>query len=226
MKKICSIIVPVYGDESFLAACVAAIQANTPKLYELILVDNATGYEMDADCVIRNESNKGFAIASNQGATAATGDILVMLNVDTEVQPGWLENLLTAFDEPDVAMAGPKIIHPDGSLQTSGIRTWHGGGSAGGEEIKQDLPTRDVDGVTGACLAIRRSVFHELGGFDAEFLNGYEDVALCLSLREAGYRVRYVRESLIKHHESATSPERWTHAHENVALMNQRWGAR
>ena len=220
-----SIIIPVFGPEHFLTACVHATKANT-KGYELILVDNATRYDMSADVVIRNDANKGFAIACNQGANAATSDILLFLNVDTEVQPGWLPPLLAAFDDPEVAMAGPKIIHPDGSIQTTGIRTWHGNGNAGGEELKDDSPGRDVDGVTGACMAIRHSIFNQMGQFDTDFQNGYEDVALCLSVHEAGHRIRYVAESTIVHHESATGPERWTHVYDNIATMNIKWGAR
>ena len=220
-----SIIIPVFGPEHFLTACVHATKANT-KGYELILVDNATGYAMDADVIIRNDANKGFAIACNQGANAATSDILLFLNVDTEVQSGWLPPLLATFDDHEIAMVGPKIIHPDQSLQTSGIRTWHGNGNAGGEELKDDSPSRDVDGVTGACMAIRRDVFNDVEQMHTGYWLGYEDVDLCLSIRERGYKVRYVAESTIVHHESATGPERWSKTYDNIALMNQRWGAR
>ena len=124
-------------------------------------------------------------------------------------------------------MCGPRIIRPDGSLQTCGIRTWHGNGSAGGEEIRQETPSRDVDGVTGACMLIRKDVFNALGKFDSLYKNGYEDVSLCLATREAGWRIRFVAESTIVHHESAAGgSERWANCHANVALMNQQWGNR
>ena len=90
---------------------------------------------------------------------AAKGDILVLLNYDAEVQPGWLLPLVQALSDSTVAMAGPRIHHPDGSLQTSGISTFHGGGSAGGQELKDDGPSRDVDGVTGACMAVRKDAY-------------------------------------------------------------------
>ena len=86
-----SIIIPVFGPERFLTACLSAIASNTIG-HELILVDNATRYDMSADVVIRNDANKGFAIACNQGANAATSDILLFLNVDTEVQSGWSQD--------------------------------------------------------------------------------------------------------------------------------------
>ena len=225
-----SIVVPLFGPEHFFTACMRAIDENTDGHYGVIVVDNGTGYDMDCvpnpQAIVRNGVNQGFAVACNQGARCSTSSTLLFLNVDTEVQPNWLPPLIAAFDDPGVAMAGPRIVHPAGDLQTAGIRTWHGIGHAGGEEIKQDLPTRDVDGVTGACMAIRRDVFNEFGGFDTAFYNGYDDVDLCLSLSEKGYRIRYVAESQIVHHESATGSERWARAAQNVQIMNDKWGHR
>ena len=227
---IVSIVIPVFGAESLLTSCLAALDANTGpsrgNLWEVVAVDNGTGYDIDAEQVIRNPENLNFGPACNQGADAARGDLICFLNLDTEVQPRWLTPLITALNDPEVAVAGPRIIHPDGSLQTAGgIRAWHGNGSAGGEELKKDGPSCDADGVTGACMLIRKDVFNAAGQFDTRFINGYEDVALCLSVREAGWRIRYVSESTIVHHESVT-PGRWTHAHQNVAIMNAIWGNR
>jgi len=207
----------------------AAVEANTDGDYELILVDNGTGYEVDDPhvTVLRNEENQGFARGSNMGALAARGNIVVMLNVDTEPQPGWIVPLLLAFEDPQVAVAGPRLIYPDGRLQCAGIRTWHGGGNAGGENRRDEHPSNsDEDGVTGACLAVRTAVFSELGGFDEQYWNGYEDVDLCLRVKEAGHKIAYVAESVVVHHESATGPERWSRTHDNVARMNACWGDR
>ena len=63
--------------------------------------------------------------------------------------------------------------------------------------------------------------------FDTRFVNGYEDVSMCLSVREAGHRIRYVRESLVVHHESAAGgAERWKHVDKNIQTMNEIWGNR
>lgn len=223
-----SIIIPVWGDPKYTDSCLSTLAISASD-YELIIVDNSGCYDIKTSknlhAVFRNPENLGFASGSNQGAASATGEVLVFLNNDTEPQFDWLVTLLEAFDDSGVAIAGPRIEHFDGTLQTSGIVTWHGNGSAGGQEIKDDLPTRDVDGVTGACLAIRRDVFNALGQFDTDFINGYEDVALCLSAREAGHRIRYVNESVVKHHESV-SPGRWDYATQNVNTMNVKWGNR
>ena len=226
----CSIIIPLFGPEHLLVACLKALRENTTGDYELVVVDNGTGYllndAVNLRTVIRNSTNLGFSAACNQGATASHSELLCFLNVDTEVGPGWLPNLLTAFVDPEVVMAGPRSVYPDGSLEGSGIRTWHGNGTAGGDVILEDLPTRDVDGVGGVCMMIRADTFHALGGFDPDFINGYEDVALCLYAREKGHRIRYVNESVIMHHGGATGPERSEHTWHNNNTMNVKWGRR
>ena len=78
-----------------------------------------------------------FGLACNQGADVANGSLLCFLNVDTEVQPGWSPPTITASTIWRLPWRY-RIVHPDGSLQTAGgIRTWHGGGTAGGEELKE-----------------------------------------------------------------------------------------
>lgn len=225
-----TIIVPVWGPSELTDACLESLVWSCTD-YDLVVIDNTRTYEPkvtpgDHFTIVRNAENVGFAKACNQGADLATTDIVLFLNNDATGTLDWLANLMEAFDDYDVVAAGPRIVHPDGSLQTSGVRTWHGGGSAGGEELKDDLPTRDVDAVTGACLAVRRDVFNALGQFDTGFINGYEDVDLCLQLRGTNCRIRYVAESQIVHKESASGPERWAHVYENIAYMNAKWGNR
>ena len=227
MGMTCSIVVPIWGPPELTDACLESLSWSCSDA-AVILVDNTGVYQPQhaPAMIFRNKENEGFAKACNRGAKAANTDITVFFNCDATGTFDWLSDLLETFNDPAVMMAGPKIVHPAGDLQTSGIRTWHGLGSAGGEEIKQDLPTRDVDGVTGACMAVRTDVFLGFGGFDEGFCNGYEDVDMCLQFREAAYRIRYVAESTVIHHESGTGPERWDHVYENIALMNTKWGAR
>ena len=222
-----SIIIPVYGSPEYTDRCLESLVWSCSD-YSLVLVDNSGTYSTThrTDIFLRPESNLGFAAGCNVGAKSCDTEILLFLNNDTLGTQDWLANLMSAFDDKEVVMAGPRIIHPDLTLQTSGIRTWHGNGSAGGEELRDDGPTRDVDGVTGACMAIRREVFDKFNGFDTNFVNGWEDVDLCLQVREAGLRIRYVAQSEIIHHESASGPERWAHVYENIAYMNQKWGNR
>lgn len=220
-----SVVIPVYGPNELLIACLAALDLNTPD-HQLILVDNATDYDFPEHAtVVRNTTNLGFAKACNQGAAVATGDVIVFLNVDTEVRAEWLERLLEAFDSPSVGMAGSKLIYPDGSIQHSGVRFIRLPGQIRARNIHKDAPSRAVEAVTGACMAVRRDVFNECEGFDEGYWNGYEDVDLCLKVTHHGYSIRYVAESVVIHRESATGPDRWTGVSQNVSRLNEKWGS-
>jgi GT2 family glycosyltransferase len=166
--------------------------------------------------------NLGFAEACNRMSQEAKGELLVFLNCDTEPQPGWLEALVRAFDDPEVGVAGAMLVGPEGDLFHAGVKVTIGNGLAWADDIREDLPTRDVAAVTGACLAIRRTIFEELGGFDPGFWNLFEDIDLCLRVLQAGHRIRYIRESVVLHH-MARSPERLNKAFHQVRYFQEKW---
>lgn len=229
MIPVVSICIPVFSDFHFIDACLKSIEANTPEPYEIRVTDNGTGYPIESEhlqYLRRNKENAGYAAGTNQAAKNAKAPLLCLLNDDVEVQADWLPPLLAALEDPEVAVAGPRIIHPDGSLQTSGLKLWHGNGNAGGEELKDDGPTRDVDGVTAACMLIRRDVYHAMGGLCEDYWAGYEDCDLCMAVAQAGHRLRYIAESTVVHTEHGSGAARWVKVYDNIALMNQRWGNR
>ena len=221
-----SIIVPLFNQWPYTERCIDAIEDHTDRPFEMVLVDNgSTDATRDQLVQVRNDRNRGFAVACNQGAAYASGDVLVFLNNDTEPHDRWLPNLVAQLTFEDVAVAGCKLVYPHGVIQHAGVdvdfRLPPGKEAQG---VTDDLPARDVDAVTGACLAIRRDVFMALGGFDDGFWNGYEDVDLCLKARAAGYRVRYTPDAVVTHHESKSGPERWTRVRENVYRLREKWG--
>lgn len=164
-----------------------------------------------------------FAENCNEGARGTDG-VVVFLNDDCECLEGWLAPLAAAFEDPKVGIAGSKLVYPDGRLQHAGVGLRTIGGVLEAYNVTLgDFLTRDVEAVTGACLAIRADLFDELGGFDESFRNGYEDVDLCLRASVAGWRIRYVRESVVIHHESQSGAPRWAHVRENIALLQERW---
>ncbi|HSX22709.1 MAG TPA: glycosyltransferase family 2 protein [Gaiellaceae bacterium] len=222
-----SIIIPVYGELKYLDACLGALEAATTIPYELILVNNSTHdvhpAETGANVVITNRFNRGFARACNQGAVLADidSDVLLFLNVDTEPAAGWLEPLIAPLEDPFIGATGARLVYPDGLVQHAGIEMFmYKKRELAARNIKSDEPTRDVQGVTGACIAVRRDVFEQLDGFNEDYWNGYDDVDLCLRIRAAGLRIRYVAESTVMHHESVTAPEeRGSKVKENVELL-------
>lgn len=236
-----SIVIPVYNRVEYTMRCVAALAANTPyELYEVLIVDNASTdgtreflRTLEGDVrVITNPANLGFARACNQGAREAAGEYLLFLNNDTAPQPGWLEALLAVAErDPRIGVVGAKLLFPDDTIQHAGVAIiedspyplspvhLHYHAPAGAPQANLE---REVDAVTGACLLIRRDVFRDVGGFDEGYLNGYEDVDLCLRVREGGHRILYTPASVVYHDESA-SPGRHDRERENLARLHKVW---
>lgn len=218
-----SVVIPHYGDEGLLAACLAALWANTEPLVEVVVVDNGTGHQVDADVVVRNPENVGFSAACNQGAAAATGDRIVFLNNDTEVRSGWLEPLVAAAEPEDVAAVGCLLLSSGGDIQHSGVEFDRTGPRIIPRNRTYPMPAGDVDAVTAACCLVDRDKFWLVGGFDEGYWCGNEDVDLCCEFRARGWRVRYEPASVVMHHGGASGRARWVAVHENVARFHDKW---
>lgn len=241
-----SIVIPLFNKVEYTLKCLAALAANTPAdRYEVVLVDNGSSDEtpalldqLEGDVqIIRNAQNLGFSAACNQGAEAARGRHLLFLNNDTEPLPGWFEPLIGVLDrEPDVGAVGAKLLFPDSTLQHAGVEVLEIRGKAPVVAIHRhyrkpaDFPAAnercDLDVVTAACMAIRREAFDGAGRFDTGYWNGYEDVDLCFTIREAGWRIVYVPSSTLIHHESVSGPERFRRVDDNVRRLQDRWTGR
>ncbi len=236
----CSVIIPVWNRCELTRQCVEALAATTGDVsWELIVVDNhstddtasflsALGGDVQ---IIHNQENLGFAKACNQGARSARGKYLVFLNNDTIPQPGWLKTLVEeAEDDESVGVVGSKLLYPDGTIQHAGVvrscqdfLPYHIYKSFAGDHPAVNQ-RREFQIVTAACLLIRRSLFEEVEGFDEGYLNGFEDVDLCLKVKERKHRVVYQPRSVVVHLESQT-PGRKTHDATNAARFFDRWGA-
>lgn len=240
-----SIVMPVYGRADLTLGCLEHLIEHTDdSLYELVIVDNASPDETPALLdrlegnvrVITNDTNRGFAVACNQGAWAARGDHLVFLNNDTEPGPGWLEPLIGALATGDADVVGSLLTYPNGAVQHAGI-SWvrlpdagaihplHVPGPCGGDPALVEQ-RREVSAVTGACLGIRREVFLDLNGFCEAYRNGYEDVDLCARVTGLGGVVLYEPASRLVHHESGSGDERFVAESDNRALFRSRWSHR
>jgi len=215
-----SIVIPVYGKLEYTLACLRSIVANPPTdAFEVIVVDDAspddsvdTLSQVSGLRILRNASNLGFVGSCNAGAAASHGEFLIFLNNDTQVLPDWSEELLRCFElRADCGIAGSQLVYPDGRLQEAGAWVFADASAwnIGRFDSRSD-PTvryaRKVDYVSGASLAIRRTVFTELGGFDLRFAPGYyEDTDLAFAARAAGYSVWYVPTSVVVHSEGISS---------------------
>ena len=156
--------------------------------------------------------NVGFLRSCNRGASEARGRLLLFLNNDTEVQPGWCDELVRTFaDMPSAGIVGSKLVYPDGKLQEAGGIIWRdGSGWNYGKFDDASRPEycyrREVDYVSGAALAIPRELFRQLHGFDERYTPAYfEDTDLAFKVREAGRAVVYQPLSVVVHYEGVSS---------------------
>ena len=215
-----SVIIPVYNNIHYTAACLHSIVAEAgQRSFEIIVVDDCSddgSAEFLAECsgitVIRNEHNSGFIASCNRGAAAAVGNTLVFLNNDTTVTTGWLDALLETFELfPEAGAVGAKLVYPDGRLQEAGGIIFSDG--SGWNYGRLDHPHKPAfsfasaaDYVSGACLAVPRALFEALGGFDDHYAPAYyEDTDLCFKLEAAGYQVIMQPTCVVIHHEGISS---------------------
>lgn len=216
-----SIIIPTFNLVNYLTKCIESIKKNTSIAHEIIVVDNGSHdntlhyLQTVPDVqVIANQYNLAFAKACNQGFRTSVGKYIMFLNNDTLVTPGWLEPLVNCLKEDKtVGVAGSKLLYPftnivqhagvcfirqNGLIAPSHIYYRHRDGYAGVNK------KRTFKAVTGACMLIHRDIFAQIGGFDENYINSFEDVDLCLRIGEAGFKILYCPESLVYHYESVS----------------------
>jgi GT2 family glycosyltransferase len=241
-----SIVIPVFNKAALTRHCLATIRPTLAGAGdgEIIVIDNASSDEtpqMLAEFpwvrIVCNQTNLGFAGANNQGARLAQGNYLILLNNDIEAHPGWLAAMLAVAREPDVGAVGARLLFPNDTIQHAGVVMAHVRvGSAGfvalhdayGERADDPAVTvrRDVQCVTGACMATPRELYLELGGLDEAFWNGYEDVDYCLKVGARGLRVVYEPAAVLTHFESQSGIQRFRRVAQNVRVLTDRWRGR
>jgi GT2 family glycosyltransferase len=179
---------------------------------------------------IFNNENIGYARSNNKGAAAARGDLLVLLNNDLVFQPGWLEPMLETLESPllNAGLVGNRQYRvDDGELDHAGIEMSYGGKldhlRAVGDELRQPPVARPVFAVTGACCVIRRSNYEALGGFDERFVNGGEDIDLCMRIRAMGKRVYVAQDSQVLHHVSLSRDRASVQNEHNSRRLYGKW---
>jgi GT2 family glycosyltransferase len=236
-----TIIIPAHEHSGMTAHCVDSVfrSLGSRRDVEVIVIDDASTPPIDLSDIVdhrlrleRSDTNLRFAGACNRGAELARGELLVFLNSDTEVRDGWLEAMVKcSSDNPRAGVIGARLAYRDGTTQHAGMcfsqsdgmpRHLYRGFPITHPVVQRD---RDVQSVTGACLLIAKKLFTEIGGFDVEYTNGFEDVDLCLRVGALGWTVTSCGATEIVHLESVSirpsaTPETGT---ANAALFARKW---
>nr|WP_250548113.1 glycoside hydrolase family 99-like domain-containing protein [Pseudomonas congelans] len=239
-----SVIIPVFNNVKLTLECLSSIRQHTPAdiAVEILIADDASTDETQTLLqsvsnikYIRNEQNLGFLLNCNNALDQVTGTFTVYLNNDVQVTAGWLEALLSTFDDfENVGAVGPKFVYPSGHLQEAGASLAVDGtatmvGLNGDPDEPRYNYTRRVDYVSGACLLTPTDLLKKLGGFSEDFLPCYcEDSDLCMNIRGAGYDIYYNPGSTIIHHLSKTTAAvdesfKMACIAKNVNVLSRKW---
>jgi N-acetylglucosaminyl-diphospho-decaprenol L-rhamnosyltransferase len=229
-----AVVVVSYNTRDLLSACLDSVLAQGPS--EIVVVDNASidgSSEMVAErfpsvILLVNPTNVGFGRAANQGIRACAAPYVLLLNSDTLAFPGTLEALSTYLDgHPTAAVIGPRLLNPSGSQQASerafptpldlALDWSHVYGLVACTPLRgrfartrsQDRD-RQVEWIVGAALAIRRTAFDVVGGFDQSFFMYFEEVDLCYRLRQAGWDVHFTPIASVAHVGGASTRQQRT----------------
>jgi GT2 family glycosyltransferase len=234
-----SVIIPTRDAPEVFGRCLQGLFDKTSyPNFEVIVVDNETTDPVALELMKKYPLRKiefpgkfNFSRANNQGAEAATGELLVFLNNDTEIVTAeWLQHLAYYCEQPDVGAAGALLIYEDRTVQHAGVALGMRGTA---DHVMRRFPmavdgyagnlvcAREVSVVTGACLMIRASLFREIGGFNPHFFTAYQDVDLCLRLRARGLRVICTPRACLLHDEFVSRPQSYYDMVDRMLLLDQ-----
>ncbi len=223
-----SILIPNKDHVDDLRRCIDSIkERSTYENYEIIVIENNSTEKgtfdyyktlegQDKITVVTYEGEFNYARINNFGASAATGEYLLLLNNDTQViSMNWLEAMLMYAQRPDVGAVGAKLYYGDRTIQHAGVVVGLGAhGTAGHTHYKINYDNlgymgklcyaQNVSAVTGACLMVKKSIYDAVGGLDEEFKVALNDVDFCLRIMEKGYLNVFTPFAELYHFESAS----------------------
>ncbi len=246
-----SIVIPTRDNVEMLKTCMESVmRLTTYPSYEIVLIDNGsespetfryydTLREAGRVRLLKYSEPFNYAAINNYAVKEAKGDYLLFLNNDTEViSTDWIEQMLMYSLRKDVGAVGAKLYYPDGSIQHAGLILGIGGVAGHSHKcfsresvgyFNRLTIVQNLSAVTAACMMVRRDVFDEAGGFDESFSHAFNDVDLCMKVREKGYLVVFTPYAELYHHESKTrgyedTAEKQERFKREIELFRQKWG--
>jgi len=238
-KPLISIIIPTKGNVKLLKSCIESIEnISSYKNYEILVIDNGTKKE-EAKKYLNGLKHKvlaydkpfNFSRINNFAVTSARGEYIIFLNDDTKViSQDWMECMLEHSVKPNVGAVGALLFYPNDTIQHASVLVGIGGitshafeglprNDQGYKGLVQTV--RECSAVTGACLMIKKSLFEQVDKFDENLAYSFNDVDLCLRLREKGYSIIYTPHAQLYHHGTASRP--YTEDNNEIRYFVKRW---
>ncbi|MHB8264171.1 MAG: glycosyltransferase family 2 protein, partial [Acidimicrobiales bacterium] len=249
-----SFVIPTRDNPSLLEKCVDSITSARYSGEKEVIICNNQSIGNSIKALFRNLSRRGFKVIdcdfpfnhsrlNNIGVSHATGDVIVLMNDDIwSPDHHWLEELIAQALRPDVGAAGVALFYPSKVMQHGGVLLGFGGMHvAGNAQIGvaegdagywgKAVLTQDLSGVTAACMALRKEVWNEVGGFDEAFPHHYNDVDFCIRIVDAGFRIIWTPYARLYHEESASRgyadrSAKMLEWQASAAAMQVKWGSR
>lgn len=249
-----SIVIPSACKLHLLKPCIESLlNTTTYPDYEILLVVNEVRYTVPEQAKFLNKISVdskvkilvyedqpfNYSKINNWAIAQSKSPLLCLMNDDIEVITNdWLEKLVVRTRINKVGAVGPLLLYPTNRIQHAGVILGLGG-VAGHQFVmmpkgepgyfRRAENEQDLSCVTAACMVLRKEVFEAIGGFNEELAVAFNDVDLCIRIRNAGWRLLWTPEVELYHHESASigkhnSPERESLFQEEVALMRKLWG--
>lgn len=252
-----SIIIPTKDNVKILKRCIDSILKNTSyPNYEIVIVNNNSTDEKTYDYfkelkrtsrikILEYKKDFNFSAINNFAVKSAAGEIILFLNNDTEViLKEWLSAMLEHAQRSEVGAVGCKLLYPDKTIQHAGVIlgiNYLDGENIIAEHSPKYIPynnhgyfgkagvIHDLSAVTAACMMLRKDVFEEVGGFDENLAIAYNDVDLCLKIREKGYLIVYTPYAELYHHESQSrghddTLEKRERFLKEIKYIRKKWG--
>lgn len=249
-----SVVIPTRNGLAHLRPCIESLvqQTRYPDL-EILVMDNQSddpetlSYFADITCqygvrVIAWDHPFNYSAINNAAVHAATGELICLLNNDTEVMnPEWLEEMVAHLLRPGVGAVGARLFYGDGRVQHAGDAVGPGGcadhlhaGLSADEPgyQRRAVSAQELSAVTAACLLTHRSLYMRLNGLDEVNLPvAFNDVDYCLRVGEAGWRIVWTPYAELYHHESVSrgkdiTPQQLARAQGELNYMKKRWAKR
>lgn len=247
-----TIIIPTRDGYELLRQCIDSLYAKTTyPNFEVLVVDNGSTDPRVLDymeklkgegrlSVLRDDSPFNYSALNNKAARVAKGELLCLMNNDIEViSPDWLDEMASHALRKDIGIVGCRLWYPDDTLQHAGVILGMGGVAghahhrmtrAQGGYFSRAQLIQNYSAVTAACFVLRKEVYWEVGGLNERDLAvAFNDVELCIRVRDAGYRNLWTPFAELYHHESATrgfedTPEKQARFSKEVMFMQGRYG--